>query len=253
MNMRLFASVAVVCLLAGVAVAVQQSDRDRVGNELVFEPVAELDVAPQDQVQADVQTNDVFEPEPGQDTASPNAALEGVTLEKLQQAMAEAPYESIEEALKSYADKNYEEPEPFLAEADRQIPSFALASLDNSEWSIDSLQGKPWVINFWATWCPPCIEELPSMNAAFDILEPQGVGMLAINAGEGADAVGVFLQKVAIDFPNVLGDGNTLPNWSVRALPTTIVIDAEGNVVYEAIGPREWDDPRLLYKVLQLL
>ncbi|MFK7858619.1 MAG: TlpA family protein disulfide reductase [Granulosicoccus sp.] len=140
-----------------------------------------------------------------------------------------------------------------LSSVDRVVPTFNLASLDNTPWTLDSLKGKPWVINFWATWCPPCIEEIPSMNAAFEALEPQGIGMLAINAGEGTEAVEEFLKKISIDFPNILGDANTLPNWSVKALPTTIVVDTEGNVVYEALGPREWDDERLLQKVVDLL
>lgn len=140
-----------------------------------------------------------------------------------------------------------------LSEVDRALPEFSLPELDDTLWTPDTLNGKPWVINFWATWCPPCIEEIPSMNTAYEILEPQGIGMLAINASEGALAVEAFLQKISIDFPNVLGDANTLPNWSVKALPTTIVVDAEGRVVYEALGPREWDDEALLQHVIDLL
>ena len=140
-----------------------------------------------------------------------------------------------------------------LSKVDRPLPDFQLPALDQTLWNAQALKGKPWVINFWATWCPPCIEEIPSMNAAYDILEPQGIGMLAINAGEGALAVETFLEKIAIDFPNVLGDADTLINWSVRALPTTIVINADGEVVYEALGPREWDDEQLLQQVVDLL
>ncbi len=140
-----------------------------------------------------------------------------------------------------------------LSEVDRTLPTFELKELDDSVWNAETLMGKPWVINFWATWCPPCIEEIPSMNAAYEFLEPQGVGMLAINAGEGAIAVEAFLEKISIDFPNVLGDADTLPNWAIRALPTTIVVDASGKVVYEALGPREWDDEQLLQRVVDLL
>lgn len=142
--------------------------------------------------------------------------------------------------------------EQSLDVVDRALPEFDLASLDGQQWQADSLSGKPWVINFWATWCPPCIEEIPSMNKAWETLESQGVGMLAINAGEGVDAVNSFMQKIAIDFPVLLGDMDTLPNWSVRALPTTIVVNADGEVVYEALGPREWDDEELLKRVLEL-
>jgi thiol-disulfide isomerase/thioredoxin len=140
-----------------------------------------------------------------------------------------------------------------LSEVDRTLPQFDLPAMDSTRWQAQSLQGKPWVINFWATWCPPCIEEIPSMNAAWQVLEDQGVGMLAINAGEGQAAVQAFLEKVPIDFPTLLGDANSLPNWSIRGLPTTIVVSADGEVVYEALGPREWDDEALLQLVLELL
>lgn len=90
------------------------------------------------------------------------------------------------------------------------------------------------------------------MNEAWAVLEPQGIGMLAINAGEGEEAVTDFLKKVPIDFPILLGDINTLANWSVRALPTTLIIDASGKVIYEALGPREWNDEALLQRIVAL-
>lgn len=244
MSTRVIASVAVVCLFAGVFLAVHQSDPESVEN------------IPETPVETSVETAEAYTNTDGNpllDTADGSSSPEGVTIDQLRSELADSGYETIREVLKQHAERNHETPEPALQSAERQLPTFALTALDNTQWSAATLKGKPWVINFWATWCPPCIEELPSMNAAFGILEPEGVGMLAINAGEGAAAVAAFLEKVAIDFPNVLGDGDTLPNWSVRALPTTIVIDAQGNVVYEAIGPREWDDPRLIHKVLQLL
>lgn len=139
-----------------------------------------------------------------------------------------------------------------LEHVDRQTPDFNLVSTDNTVFDAESLSGKTWVVNFWATWCPPCIEEIPSMNAAWAVLKEEGVGMLAINAGEGIDAVNEFLKKVPIDFTTLIGNQDSLPNWSVRALPTTIVIDPSGRVVYEALGPREWDDPALIAEVLKL-
>ncbi|MGQ7843579.1 TlpA family protein disulfide reductase [Granulosicoccus sp. 3-233] len=142
--------------------------------------------------------------------------------------------------------------EPLLDDVDRALPTFDLASVGDGQWQAERLLGKPWVINFWATWCPPCVEEIPSMNAAWQALESEGVGMLAINAGEGQEAVDAFLKKIPIDFPTLLGDVNSLNNWSVMALPTTLIVNSQGQVVHEALGPREWDDPVLLEKVLEL-
>lgn len=140
-----------------------------------------------------------------------------------------------------------------LTPVERVVPEFSLVGTDSKEWDAESLSGKFWVVNFWATWCPPCIEEIPSMNKAWAVLEPEGIGMLAINAGEDRVAVEQFLDKIPIDFPILLGNMDTLPNWSARALPTTLVVDKSGNVVFEALGPREWDSPELLQKIIDLL
>lgn len=142
---------------------------------------------------------------------------------------------------------------PLLTSVDRNVPNFSLAGLDGTQYTAESLKGKPWIINFWATWCPPCVYELPSMNAAYKIVEPQGIGMLAINVAEGANAIRPFLERVPIDFPVVLGESSTMAQWSARVLPTTIVVDANGKVVYEAQGEREWDDSELLQNVIDLL
>ena len=142
---------------------------------------------------------------------------------------------------------------PLLTPVDRNLPNFSLLGLDGTQYTPETLKGKPWIINFWATWCPPCVYELPSMNAAYKIVEPQGIGMLAINVAEGANAIQPFLKRVPIDFPVVLGEVSTMAQWSARVLPTTIVVDANGKVVYEAQGEREWDDAALLQSVIDLL
>lgn len=137
--------------------------------------------------------------------------------------------------------------------ADRALPDFDLQSLDGGSLTPESLQGKPWIINFWASWCGPCVEEIPAMNRAWEAVEPDGIGMLAINAGESLGAIQTFLAKVPVDFEVLLGKADTLPNWTIRALPTTLVVDRNGRIVYEVFGPREWDDPELLDQVRALL
>ena len=140
-----------------------------------------------------------------------------------------------------------------LAEVERTPPEFSLETLDGGTVDTAALAGRPWVVNFWATWCAPCIEEMPALNTAWKTLEPAGVGMLAINVGETAEAIGTFLDKVPVDFPILLGDGaKTLPDWDARALPTTLVVDAEGRIVHEAVGPRDWDDPALIARLAAL-
>ena len=140
-----------------------------------------------------------------------------------------------------------------LSAVDRAPPTFSLATLDGATVDNATLAGKPWVINFWATWCSPCIEEIPAMNTAWEALEPAGLGMLAVNVGETPQAIEAFLETVPIDFPILLGDGaRTLPDWGGRALPTTLIVAADGRIVFEALGPRDWDDPALIERLTAL-
>ncbi len=142
-----------------------------------------------------------------------------------------------------------------LTAVDREVPPFSLSGVEGEIYNPEELKGKTWLINFWAVWCAPCLEELPSLNKAWEKLQKQDVGMLAINIGEDAEKIEKFLadNDLQIDFPIVIGDKiRTLGNWSARALPHTVVVSPEGKVVYEAIGPREWDDQRIIDAIVAL-
>lgn len=132
-----------------------------------------------------------------------------------------------------------------LTAVDKPLPDFSLEGVDGTVFDPAALKGKTWLINFWAVWCAPCLEELPSLNRAWSQLQEHNVGMLAINIGEDADKIEQFLteHELQIDFPIVVGDKlRTLSNWSVVGLPHTVVVNPEGKIVFEATGPREWDD-----------
>jgi len=107
--------------------------------------------------------------------------------------------------------------EPALTPVDRDLPHFSLQSVDGKVYEPETLIGKTWLINFWAVWCAPCLDELPSLNNAWAQLKNENVGMLAINIGEDANKIEQFLNEhnLKIDFPIVVGDKiRTLGNWS---------------------------------------
>ncbi len=139
-----------------------------------------------------------------------------------------------------------------LTPTDRELPAFELPDLNDEAWTAESITGQPYIVNFWATWCAPCVHELPAMNRAAEQLIDKGVGMVAINLGEGSRAVGAFMQQVPIDFPVLLGNSKTFPNWNVKGLPTTYIVSAEGKIIASAVGPREWDDPEFIDYMLSL-
>lgn len=132
-------------------------------------------------------------------------------------------------------------------------PSFRLIDLDNKIHTLAEYKGKPLIVNFWATWCRPCRDELPAFNRAWSKVKDQGIQMLAINIGEDPTAVFSFIQNFPIDFRILLDPkSDELNNWQMQGLPTTYILNTKGEVVYQAIGEREWDNDELLTKVLAL-
>ena len=134
-----------------------------------------------------------------------------------------------------------------------QAPDFALQDTAGKLHRLSDYRGKPVIINFWTTWCPPCREELPSMNRAWHQLEQEGIAMLAINMGEDEDKIFIFSADYPTDFPILMDQaGEVIEQWPVKGLPTTYVIAPDGTIAYRAIGSREWDDEGLLDKVRAL-
>ncbi|MEN8213780.1 MAG: TlpA disulfide reductase family protein [Pseudomonadota bacterium] len=125
-------------------------------------------------------------------------------------------------------------------------PDFELVDMDGARHRLSDYRGKPVIINFWATWCPPCRAEMPSMNRGWHKVKEEVV-MLAVNVGEDEDKIFVFGADYPIDFPILLDQsGDVIKQWPVKGLPTTFVLDRVGNIRYIAVGAREWDDDALL-------
>ncbi len=138
--------------------------------------------------------------------------------------------------------------------ADKEsAPPLVLTDIDGVKHDIRDYRGKPVIINFWASWCPPCRRELPSMNRAWEKIKNEGIVMLAVGVGEDEDSVVDFMTDNPINFTVLLDRrADVSAHWPVGALPTTFVLDKKGRLVYQAIGEREWDNKRLLDKVRAL-
>ena len=132
-------------------------------------------------------------------------------------------------------------------------PELNLQDMDGVKHSIAEYKGKPVIINFWATWCPPCRAELPSMNRAWEKVKDENIEMIAVNVGENEDTIFSFMGSFPIDFTVLLAEtGEITQSWPVKGLPTTLIVDTQGQIVYQAVGGREWDDDNLLDKVRAL-
>lgn len=134
-----------------------------------------------------------------------------------------------------------------------EAPDFTLQDTSGKTHTLSDYRGRPVIINFWTTWCPPCREELPSMNRAWHMIEKEGIAMLAINMGEDEDTIFIFSADYPTDFPVLMDrSGEVIEQWPVKGLPTTYVIAPDGTIAYRAIGSREWDETALLDRVRAL-
>lgn len=138
--------------------------------------------------------------------------------------------------------------------APRKAPPFVLLDLERNEHRLPDYAGKVLVVNFWASWCVPCREELPSMNRAATKLLQQPVTWIAVNVGEDREAVTAFTADYPIDFTVLLDQsGKVSQSWQVTGMPTTFVIDRQGYVAHKIVGKRDWDDQLHLQMVIKLI
>ncbi|RME43324.1 MAG: hypothetical protein D6796_13255 [Caldilineae bacterium] len=115
----------------------------------------------------------------------------------------------------------------------RPAPDFTLVTLEGETVHLRDYRGQVVLVNFWASWCPPCVAELPAIHAFYQAHRQEGFVVLAVNAEEGAATVQNFVQREGFTFPVLLdAHGGVMNRYGVRALPTTFIVDRQGNIRY---------------------
>jgi peroxiredoxin len=139
-------------------------------------------------------------------------------------------------------------------EARTPAPDFTLPTLDGGRLRLADLRGKVVLLNFWATWCPPCRAEMPAMERIYRELAPRGFTIVAVNYQEKAEVVRPFVEELNLTFPIVLDESGEVTDrhYPLIGLPTTFVLDREGRTVARAVGLREWESAaaRALFEAL---
>ncbi len=134
-------------------------------------------------------------------------------------------------------------------------PEIRLKNMDGEVIDIKDLKGKVIIVNFWATWCPPCRREMSSLEHLFQATSNMGVDVIAVNIGEDPDAVFPFLGNLEA-YPSfqIVFDTEALlmDQWKVQGLPTTFIVNKDGKVIYKAVGGREFNHPSIRQKILEL-
>ena len=124
-------------------------------------------------------------------------------------------------------------------------PNFSLPDLDGKMVSLSDYRGKVVLLNIWATWCPPCVEEMPSMEKLYQELQAEGFEILAVSIDEsGAQDVLPFMKKHKLSFPALIDSRGTLKGlYQTTGVPESFIIDKDGMLVEKVIGPRGWAVP----------
>ena len=137
----------------------------------------------------------------------------------------------------------------------RKIPNITLESLTGGKVELKNFKGKVIFLNFWATWCGPCKEEMPSMEALQLQFKDKDFLFLTISVDyEGAKPVRDFIAKHRYTFPVLIDQkGETLDLFDVKGIPTTFIIDKQGTLLGIAIGPRNWKSPEVITLLNQLI
>lgn len=127
-------------------------------------------------------------------------------------------------------------------------PDFTLPDMDGKEYSLADFRGKVVMLNFWATWCPPCRREMPSLERLHQTMEGEDFAVVAINQFEDPDLVFAYTGQLSVfpTFPILFDrDSSVAETYRVKGLPTTFLIGKSGKVRYRAVGGREFDHPEV--------
>ncbi len=135
------------------------------------------------------------------------------------------------------------------------VPNFTLSDLDGNSVELSSLLGRVVLINFWATWCPPCVEELPTMQALKESFSDRPFEVLAINMAEDKNDIEAFFARInfELDFPILLDPGGvTADQYAVQTLPATLLVDKAGKFAFGGVGVRDWNSEQVHADILPL-
>jgi thiol-disulfide isomerase/thioredoxin len=138
--------------------------------------------------------------------------------------------------------------------AGKQTPALARADLAGNIVDLRDLRGRVVLVNFWATWCEPCREEMPSIERLRAKLAGRPFAVLTVNYGESVAKINAFLAKQGISLPVLLDpEKEAAGEWRAGGLPMTFLVDAEGQVRYSAFGECDWSEGEPLRVVQGLL
>jgi len=132
--------------------------------------------------------------------------------------------------------------------------SFLLPDLEGKKHKLSDYRGKVLLVNFWASWCPPCIHEMPELQKLQAHFTGKPFAVVSINVGEQKDKVSQFVRSLRLDLPVLLdARSKTYKHWQVSILPTSFLIDSSGRIRYRIRGNPGWDNTEILTTIDEML
>jgi thiol-disulfide isomerase/thioredoxin len=132
-------------------------------------------------------------------------------------------------------------------------PALRLNSLAGDELKLDDFRGRTVIVNFWATWCEPCVAEMPALQRLRNRLAALGIEVIAVNYEENPGRIQPFVERLGLTFPIVRDhDGTARSAWRVNVFPASFVIGPDQRIVWRAAGEIDWDDPRVEAQIRNL-
>ncbi len=133
-------------------------------------------------------------------------------------------------------------------------PPLELKDLGGNPKSLGDWRGKVVVVNFWATWCEPCIEEMPSLQRLGERHASKGLAVMGVNLAEGEARIRSFMDKHGVNMTVLLDrDGIAKKDWKVRGVPATYVIGRDGRIRFSIVGQVDFADPAIEGRIVALL
>lgn len=143
---------------------------------------------------------------------------------------------------------------PLLLGRGSAAPDFELLRLSGESLVLTELRGQVVLVNFWATWCKPCEDEMPAMERLYRALHPDGFELLAISVDEDETVVARFRDEMGISFPILLDPTRAVSSrYQAFRFPESFLIGRDGFVVERYVGPKEWGTPAYVARVRRLL
>ncbi len=154
--------------------------------------------------------------------------------------------------LLSSCDQKVEQPKG--PEVGKPAPGFTLTDTKGKTWSLSELKGQVVFVNFWATWCPPCREEMPSMQKIYTSLPSDKFKLLSILNNDRPDFAESLAATIGFTFPILVDPGSkTGRAYGLTGVPETYIIDKQGILREKFLGPMQWDSPRAMQMLMKYI